>query len=208
LTIGSEGGTPGIGSASIAMDRVPFIGAILARRRRRRRADAVVARLFREPREADVLWLADAATSGDVDHARWELRYARRALGLIAAERDALDDQTASDIATAITAAFTIDPHISPDRRPLAERQFNDRVTTYREALQSRGGTIGPADKLGRMLLAFSSDSARTAGSPLARAIDLMHGYLVEAGEALREVYGGAPELPEDVKPSESRVGR
>jgi hypothetical protein len=168
----------------------------------------VVARLFREPREADVLWLADAATSGDVDHARWELRYARRALGLISAERDALDDQTASDIATAITSAFTIDPHISPDRRPLAERQFNDRVTTYREALQSRGGTIGPADKLGRMLLAFSSDSARTAGSPLARAIDLMHGYLVEAGEALREVYGGAPELPEDVKPSETKTGR
>jgi hypothetical protein len=35
-----------------------------------------------------------------------------------------------------------------------------------------------------------------------------MHGYLVEAGEALREVYGGAPELPEDVKPSETKTGR
>ncbi len=186
------------------MSPLPFIGAALARRRRRRRAESVVARLFREPNEADVLWLADAAAGGDTDHARWELRYARRALGLIAAQRDALDDATASDIATAITGAFAIDPHVSPEHRPLAERQFNDRVTTYREALQSRGGTIGPADKLGRMLLAFASDSARTAGSPLQRAIQLMDSYLVEAGVALRETYGGAPELPEDRKPSEA----
>lgn len=185
------------------MPALPFIGAILARRRRRRLAAAVVAQLFREPAEADVLWLSDAVAGGDVDHARWELRYARRALGLIAAQRDALDDRTASDVAAAIAAAFAIDAHVSPAHRPLAERQFNDRVTTYREALQSRGGTIGPADKLGRMLLAFASDSARTAGSPLARAITLMGAYLAEAGEALHGAYGGAPELPEDRKPSE-----
>ena len=181
-----------------------FIEAILARRRRRQRAATVVAVLFREPGEGDVLWLADGATQGDVDHARWELRYARRALGLIAAQRDALDDRTASDIASAIAAAFAIDPHVAPDHRPLAERQFNDRVTTYREALQSRGGPIGPADKLGRMLLAFSSDSARTAGAPLARAVELMASYLDEASAALRDAYGGAPPLPEDTKPSEA----
>lgn len=175
----------------------------MARRRRRQRADAVVARLFAEPHEADVLWLSDAATGGDVDHARWELRYARRALGLIAAQRDALDDQTGSDVAAAVAEAFAIDPHVSPERRELAERQFNDRVSTYREALQSRGGIIGPADKLGRMLLAFASDSARTAGTPLPRAIQLMEGYLAEAGQALHEFYGGAPSLPEDRKPSE-----
>lgn len=186
------------------MSALPFIGALLARRRRRRRAELVVAQLFREPNEADVLWLADAASGGDVDHARWELRYARRALGLIAAQRDALDDQTGSDVAGAIGAAFAIDPHISPEHRVLAERQFNDRVTTYREALQTRGGTVGPADKLGRMLLAFASDSARTAGTPLARAIALMDTYLAESGEALRAAYGGAPALPEDRKPSET----
>ena len=183
---------------------LPFIGALLEGRRRRRRADAVVARLFAEPREADVLWLADAATGGDVDHARWELRYARRALGLIAAQRDALDDRTASDIATAIDAAFAIDPHVSAGRRALAERQFNDRVSTYREALQARGGTLTPSNTLGRMLLAFASDAARTAGSPLARAIELMEAYLAEASEALRDAYGGAPALPEDRKPSEA----
>jgi hypothetical protein len=182
---------------------IPFIGAMLARRRRRQRAALVVAALFREPTEADVTWLADAATGGDIDHARWELRYARRALGLIAAQRDALDDRTASDVATATAAAFAIDPHIAPDNRLLAERQFNERVATYREALQSRGGPVGPGDKLGRMLLAFASDSARTAGPQLNRAIELMGSYLAEAGVALRDAYGGAPALPEDKKPSE-----
>ena len=182
----------------------PFLVAVIARRRRRQRAATVVAALFREPAEGDVLWLADGAANGDVDHARWELRYARRALGLIAAQRDALDDRTASDIAVAISAASEIDPHVAPDHRPLAERQFNERVTTYREALQVRGGPLGPADKLGRMLLAFASDGARTAGPPLPRAITLMGTYLGEASDALRHAYGGAPELPDDTKPSEA----
>ncbi len=181
---------------------------MITRRRRRQRAGSVVAVLFREPAEGDVLWLADVAAGGDVDHARWELRYARRALGLLAAQRDALDDRTASDIAAAIAAAFAIDPHVAPDHRALAERQFNDRFTTYREALQSRGGPVGPADKLGRMLLAFASDAARTAGSPLPRAIALMERYLVEASGALRDAYGGAPELPEDRKPSDALARR
>ena len=185
------------------MGGLPFLGPWIARRRREGRAQTVVVRLFAEPHEADVLWLSDAATGGDVDHARWELRYARRALGVIAAQRDALDDQTGSDVAAAVAAAFAIDPHIAPERRELAERQFNDRVSTYREALQSRGGLIGPSDKLGRMLLAFASDSARTAGAPLPRAIQLMDGYLAEAGQVLHDVYGGAPALPEDRKPSE-----
>ena len=184
---------------------LPFIGAIAARRRRRQRAESVVSVLFAEPTEGDVLWLADSAAGGDVDHARWELRYARRALGLLAAHRDALDDQTASDVAAAVSEAFAIDAHVAPDQRPLAERQFNERVTTYREALQSHGGTLSPADKLGRMLLAFASDAARTAGPPLPRAIALMGSYLAEANEALRSVYGGATELPEDKKPSEAR---
>lgn len=185
------------------MARVPLVGAWVARRRRRRQARAVVAQFLTEPREADVLWLAEAAAGGDVDHARWELRYARRALGMIAAQRHALDDQTASDVAAALADALAADPHIAPDRRALAERQFNDRVATYRESLQARGGMLDPMDRLGRMLLAFSSDAARTAGSPLPRAIELMDAYLSEAIDALRRVYGGAPALPEDARPSE-----
>ena len=71
-----------------------------------RKADTYVASLMREPAEADVEWLARTATRGDADHARWELRYARRALGLIVAQRDALDDKTGSDVARTLAVAM------------------------------------------------------------------------------------------------------
>jgi hypothetical protein len=75
-----------------------------AERDLRRRATACARALAREPAEEDVHWLAAHGTAGDLDHARWELRYARRALGLIAAQRDALDDRTASAVAHALAA--------------------------------------------------------------------------------------------------------
>src|SRR5262245_1967900 len=75
---------------------MPLFARGRAERELQRKAEAFVAVLFREPDPADVQWLAEAATRGDTDHALWELRYARRALGLIAAQRDALDDRTAS----------------------------------------------------------------------------------------------------------------
>src|SRR5690242_21611425 len=46
-----------------------------------RKAQRFVERLMAEPSDDDVRWLATAATHGDTDHSRWELRYARRALG-------------------------------------------------------------------------------------------------------------------------------
>ena len=72
--------------------------------------------LFREPDAADVEWLAATATRGDLDHARWELRYARRALGLITAQRDALDDRTASIVARAICGVASAATRTSPRR--------------------------------------------------------------------------------------------
>ena len=63
------------------------------------------------------------------DHSRWELRYARRAIGLLVAQRDALDDRTGSIVARAVTDAFDRDDRIDRDRRELAERQFNARLS-------------------------------------------------------------------------------
>ena len=63
--------------------------------RQRRQAVAYTATLREELAEDDVQWLGAVALQGDMDRARWELRYARMALGLLAAERDALDDRTA-----------------------------------------------------------------------------------------------------------------
>lgn len=186
---------------------LPFVPGWRESREREKRTRAVVEGLRREPETADVEWLADAAANGDRDHARWELRYARAALGLVVAQRDALDDRTAADLSHAYLAALDDDPRIATDRRDLAERQFNERLQAYREAMTLRGGSVQSADRVGRCLLAFASDGARTAGAPLAYAIELLQRYADDASELLRGAYGEAS-LPEDVKPSVLRDGR
>ena len=77
------------------------------------KADQFVASIVAEPEDADVRWLAANGTGGDVDHARWELRYARRALGLHTARRDALDDRTASVVARALSQYLARDPAVA-----------------------------------------------------------------------------------------------
>ena len=180
---------------------LPFTTAWRTERERRRRAVTVAEALRREPDAADVAWLAEAAANGDEDHARWELRYARAALGLLVAQRDALDDRTSAEIASELTASLETDVRIAEDRRDLAVRQFNERLLGYREALQVRGGPVTSQDAAGRCLLAFASDGARTAGSPLPYAIELLERYADEAADVLRRTYGEAS-LPEDVPPS------
>src|SRR5690606_27442569 len=180
---------------------LPFTAAWRTARERERRAKLVAEGLGREPEDGDVAWLAEAAANGDEDHARWELRYARGAVGLLLAQRDALDDRTAAELARAIGTMLERDPRIAEDRRDLAAAQFNERLIAYREAFQVRHGPITSADALGRCLLAFASDGARTAGTPLAYAIELLERYADEARALLTRAYGEA-KLPEDVPPS------
>ena len=184
---------------------IPFTPEWRAARERRRRATAYLAVARREPDEADVRWLADAAANGDADHARWELRYARWALAVLTAQRDALDDRTGSDAVAALGETLGDDPRVGPGMLVLVERQLNDRLSGYRVALAARGGALGSGERLGRVLLAFASDGARSAGAPLPRAVELLSGYVGEANEALRAVYGTAS-LPEHLPPSEVAV--
>jgi hypothetical protein len=177
-----------------------------AARERRRQSVSFVTAVRREPEEADVRWLADSAANGDLDHARWELRYAKWALAALSAQRDALDDRTASEVVDALLHAVREDTRVEPGMRALAEHQLNDRLAGYREALHARGGPVGSGERLGRVLLSFASDGARSAGTPLARAVDLLSAYMAEANEALRAAYGTAS-LPEHLPPSEL-VGR
>ncbi len=174
-----------------------------AARDRKRKAVAFLSAVRREPEDADVQWLAEAAARGDTDHARWELRYARLALAVLTAQRDALDDRTGSDIVAALEESVRTDPHVAPEMQELAAKQLNDRVSGYREAFIARGGALGSGERLGRVLLAFASDGARSAGAPLPRAVELLSGYIAEANEALRLVYGAAT-LPEHLPPSEA----
>jgi hypothetical protein len=164
-----------------------------------RKAGAFVAGLLGEPAAEDVGWLAVTATRGDEDHARWELRYARRAMGLLVAQRDALDDRTGSLVAQALTAAFEEDERIDRERFELVERQFNARLSAYRDALGAKGPEA--ETRLGQTLLAFAGGSFRDIDDRVRRAAGMVAGYEREANDALRSVFGIAA-LPEHVPPS------
>ena len=164
-----------------------------------RKALQFVEQIEAEPAADDVAWLAATATRGDEDHARWELRYARVAIGLLVAQRDALDDRTASVVGRALSDRFESDDRIDRDRRYLAERQFNARLSAYRDALGSRGGVARGV--LGQTLLAFAGGAFRDAADQVARASAILAAYEKEANEALRSVFGAAA-LPENVPPS------
>ncbi len=181
---------------------IPFTTEWRVSRERRRRAVAFLAAVRREPCDADVDWLADAAANGDRDHALWELRYARLALAVLTAQRDALDDRTGSDVVAALGETLLTDSRVDPGMYELAQKQLNDRLSAYREALSVRGGKVGSGERLGRVLLAFASDGARSAGAPLPRAVELISSYITEANDALRTIYG-AVSLPDHLAPSE-----
>ena len=166
----------------------------------RRRAISYISALQQEPADDDVRWLAATGTRGDVDHARWELRYARRALGLLAAQRDALDDRTGSLVAHELAASLGRDANIAAGKLGVAEKQFNDRLRAYAEALAHRGGEPTGA-RLGRTLLAFAGVTSDAPAAQVARAGEMLAAYLSDANEALRREFGVAS-LPENVPPS------
>lgn len=164
-----------------------------------------LALLAREPAAEDTAWLAGVATAGDEDRARWELRYARRALGLLVSEREALDDRTASVVARELRQALQMDRNVAAGMVLVAERQLDERLRAYRAALEARA--LGePLDRrLARILLGCADGP--TSPEALDRAAALVHRYLDESGDGLREAFGTA-ELPPDQRPSAWRAGR
>lgn len=185
---------------------MPIFSRWRAERELQRHAAAYVEALFREPDPGDVEWLTENATRGDVDHAQWELRYARRSLGLIAAQRDALDDRTASVVAREISQGFARDKHIAAGMLETAERQFNARLSAYRDGLAARAGAPTPI-RMGQTLFAFAGGSFKLQDDNIVRAGELLSTYLAEANDALRAAFGTA-QLPEDVAPSVAFGGR
>ncbi|HEY0779124.1 MAG TPA: hypothetical protein VGD56_14235 [Gemmatirosa sp.] len=110
------------------------------------------------------------------------MRYARRALAVLVAERRAHDDRTASLVAAATHDAFVADPLVAAESRPLAERQFNDRLAAYRDAYQAR--TREPvAIRLARVLLVFAGAVGVARGAGLATVADLL-GRVLDRTEA------------------------
>ena len=165
-----------------------------------RRSAAYAATLMQEPLPADIEWLAHDATRGDVDHAAWELRYLRRALGILVAQRDALDDRTPSESLRALVHRMQKDRNVDGGLVELAERQFNARLSAYRDAFTSKGQG-SPSSRVAQNLLAFSGGPIRTDDPAVRQGTHVVRRYLLEANAALRKSFGDA-NLPEDVAPS------
>ena len=169
----------------------------------RQSAAGYVASLVAEPGDIDVAWLAGIMLSHDEDHARWELRYARRALGLLVAERDALDDRTPSLVADALEAALERDANVAADRVEVALAQFNSRLGAYREAFRLRNTKEPLGPRLARELLSFSSAVPKDRDQAIADAAGMLGRMMSEAAESLRRAFGEA-HLPDDVPPSQA----
>ena len=163
------------------------------------RARAYVERLMAQP-ENEIVHKLAVIGDGDEDHARWELRYAKRAIGLLVAERDALDDRTSSDVVAALGVALVSDPDVAPERRGIADRQLNDRLRGFRNALADRSVAGGTSERLGRVLLSYAR-ALNSDAAAVAFAVDVVAALITECNTALRNAYGEA-NLPPDVVPS------
>ena len=120
---------------------------------------------------------------------------------MLVAQRDALDDRTPSEVLRTLAARMERDPNVDAELRELADRQFNARLSAYRDALTSRGhGT--PATRVAQNMLAFAGGPIRADDPVVVRGAALVTALLTAAGDELRASFGTA-ELPEDVPPSQ-----
>jgi hypothetical protein len=169
-----------------------------------RRASSFVSSLMTEPDASAVERLASLGDH-DADHARWELRYLRRAIGLLVAGRDALDDRTASMVGQALAKAVEHDPSAAPTMRATSSAHFNARLRLYRDLMGQRGASRTPVGQIGEGLVGFAggapgNDQSGWAASWVSEELD-------RCNEALRQEFGVA-DLPDDVAPSAMPTSR
>ncbi len=170
-----------------------FLSEWRASRERRRRANAYLGAVLDGAETRDVEWLAIAAGR---DVASRELTFARRALALIVAERDALDDRTASDVARELV------PIVDGEARrdPQLGRAWSERAREYTAAFVARGSVESPTARFARVLLNGASVNSADSAT-FASATQFVQISRAKANEALRAAFGSAS-LPEDVRPS------
>ena len=155
-----------------------FFGKSKATEQRRRAVQAYVLASSAEPDEPDVQWLATIAGDGDVDRARWELRYARRAVALLVAERDALDDRTGSLVAREMRQALQMDRGVAAGMVAVAELWYRELSDLY--VVIALGGTIALTAGAGFIISAVISYK-------LLKAWGLLPGLGKERAEADRQ---------------------
>ncbi len=168
-----------------------------AQRQRSRRAATYVGQLLRTPDQGDITWLGSAGVSEPL--AVRELTFAKRAIGLIVAERDALDDRTASDVAHQLAPVIAREARVTVD----LAREWGERWRAYTAALAVRGNVESPATRLARVLLS-GAGIAEPSAEQLGRATQFVSETRGAANLALRDVFGVAS-LPDDIRPSALR---
>lgn len=165
-------------------------------RERRKLASIYLGAITQHVAPADIAWLTRLAPNGGERLAARELLFARRAVGLIVAERDALDDRTASDVAHQLAGVISAEAR----QDAVAGRAWSERWRAYTSALTARGSAEEPAARLARVMLTGSGVDQPSA-EQLVRATQYILTVRTGANEALRTAYGSAS-LPEDVRPS------
>jgi hypothetical protein len=168
-------------------------------RERRKRAAVYLGAITQHVAPSDIEWLTKVTPGQDARLAVRELQFARRAIGLIVAERDALDDRTASDVAHQLAGVISAEARDNS----VAGRAWSERWRSYTGALAARGSTESPAARLARVMLAGSGVEIPSP-EQLVRATQYILAVRTAANEALRTAYG-AVSLPEDVRPSAVR---
>jgi hypothetical protein len=167
-------------------------------------AALVAADAFADPAPGDTSWLASLTPDHDMDHALWELRYARRAMYFHAARRDALTDDIAAAVAHALEDAMDADPAVDTAKREIAGQQFNARLRAYGQVFDDHDGRSQP-ERAGGLLLSLAGVKA-PAREHVNRAAALLGDILREANDSLRRHFGTAT-LPEDMLPSQVAGG-
>ena len=168
-------------------------------RDRRKRALVYLSTITPNVARTDADWLTSIAPAASETLITRELQFARRAIGLIVAERDALDDRTASDVAHQLASVVNLEARRDAD----AGRAWSERWRAYTGALAARGSSEAPAARLARVMLAATGIESPTTDE-LLRATQYVVSVRAVANEALRTAFGAAS-LPEDIRPSAVR---
>jgi hypothetical protein len=170
-----------------------------AARAQRHRVEQYLNHLLREPDDEVMGWLM--ALAPDAGTARREYHFARRAIGLIVAERDALDDRTLADVTHQLAPVLAAEAR----RAPADGLAWAERWRAYVGALAVRGSVEAPAARLARVMLSAAGVDPSAHGA-MARATQFVQETRAAMNEALRHAFGAAS-LPEDVRPSALRPG-
>jgi hypothetical protein len=163
-------------------------------RDRQRRAASYLEAVARAGQAAQGDWLI--AMGVPPETAVHEITLAVRAIGLIVAQRDALDDRTAADVAHQLAPLLEREA-----QQPSAQgAAWGERWRAYTAALAVRGNAEVPAARLAKVLL-HGAGLVDAGPEQLARATAFVADVRSRANEALRDLFG-VVDLPDDIRPS------